>query len=318
MRALVTGGAGFVGGHLARALLAAGFEVEVLDDLSTGRRDRVPSGARWTPADVRDVAAVEDAVSRADLVLHLAAAVGAEMVARDPAGTWSRNVLGTAAVLDGCARYGRRVLLASSSEVYGLGARPPFREDDPAALLPTGRRDVYAVSKVAGEAYALALCRTRLLPVTVVRLFNVVGPGQSGRYGMVLPRFVEAARAGRPLTVYGDGSQRRCFLHVDDAVRALLALACEARAEGEVVNVGSREEVSILALARLVLEEAGGGDDVEFVPFERVYGEGFVDPPRRVPDVSRLESLVGFAPRRSVRDAVRDLLQRPVPERICE
>jgi UDP-glucose 4-epimerase len=313
MHVLVTGGAGFLGSHLAAALLARGDEVEALDDLSTGRAGNLPAGAVLVEADLRDRERVREAVSRADLVLHFGAAVGAEVVARDPAGTWSRNVEGTAALLDAAARHGRRVLLASSSEVYGPEGGGPLREDDPVRLRPHGRRDVYALSKAAGEAYALALHRSHLLPVTVVRLFNVVGARQSDRYGMVLPRFVAAARAGRPLEVYGDGSQRRCFLHVGDAVRALLALAGTAASEGVIVNVGTDREIPIRELAETVAEEVGGGARIRHVPFERVYGEGFCDPPRRVPDVSRLGALTGFAPRLGVRDAIADLLAAASP-----
>jgi len=307
MRVLVTGGAGFLGSHLLHHLAAGGDDATALDDLSTGRSANVPPGVALRVGDVRDPGVVDDAVSDADLVLHFAAAVGARVVAQDPTGTWTRNVTGTAVVLDACARHGRRVVLASSSEVYGPEREGPLCEDDPSLLRPTGRRDVYALSKAAGEAYAVALHRTRLLPVTAVRLFNVVGPGQSDRYGMVLPRFVSAAREGRPLPVYGDGTQRRCFLHVKDAVRAVLALARTTASEGCVVNVGTTEEVAILDLAHTVLEEAGGGA-LEFIPFARVYGEGFQDPQRRVPDVGRLVALTGFAPRLTVRDAVRDLL----------
>ena len=307
MRVLVTGGAGFLGSHLVRRLAAEGHRPVALDDLSTGREANVPECADLVVADIRDEAAVDRAVAEVDLVPHFAAAVGARVVAQDPTGTWTRNVQGTAVVLDACVRHGRRVVAASSSEVYGPEREGPLKEDAPSLLRPTGRRDVYALSKASGEAYAVALHRTQLLPVTAVRLFNVVGAGQSDRYGMVLPRFVRAAREGRPLPVYGDGSQRRCFLHVDDAVRAILALARAPASEGLVVNVGTREEVRILDLARIVIDEAGGGT-LEHVPFERVYGEGFVDPQRRVPDVSRLRELTGFEPARGVRDAVRDLL----------
>lgn len=309
MRVLVTGGAGFLGSHLIRRLVDDGHDAVALDDLSTGSPAKVPAGGSLRVADVRDPDAVGPAVAEADLVLHFAAAVGTRVVARDPAGTWTRNVDGTAVVLAACARYGRRVVLASSSEVYGPNPGGPLREDAPSVLRSTDRRDVYALSKAAGEAYAAALHRTRLLPVTSVRLFNVVGPDQSDRYGMVLPRFVTAAREGRPLPVYGDGSQRRCFLHVSDAVSAVLALAGTATAEGRVVNVGTREEIRILDLARMVEEEAGSTAGIEFIPFERIYGEGFTDPRRRVPDVSLLEDLTGWRPVSTVRDAVHDLLE---------
>ncbi len=319
MRVLVTGGAGFVGSHVVRAALARGDEVAVLDDFSTGNASNLSEGRRAGSAlvvtgDVRDRALVEEEVARADLVVHLAAAVGVRVVAEDPVGTWSRNVLGTATVLDACAAHGVRALIASTSEVYGAARSAPLCEDDPLRLDPAARRDVYAVSKAAGEAYAVALHRAAGLPVTVVRLFNVVGARQSGRYGMVLPRFAAAARAGRPLSVHGDGTQRRCFLHAADAAEALFLLAATEDAVGRIVNVGSDEEVSILDLARLVLEESGVADDAAFeasierVPFERLYGEDFRDFPRRRPDLTRLRALTGFAPQRTLRDAVRDVL----------
>jgi UDP-glucose 4-epimerase len=267
----------------------------------------VPDGAVFVVGDVRDRALVEERVGQADRVFHLAAAVGTRTVAADPAGTWSRNVLGTAAVLDACVPRRTPVLVASSSEVYGPRCSAPLVEDDASALQVTGRREVYALSKAAGEAYALALARSARLPVVVTRLFNVVGPGQSGRYGMVLPRFVRAARRDETLVVYGDGEQRRCFLHVADAVRALVALAETPRARGHAVNVGSRRETRILDLARAVTEEAGGGR-IAHVPFDRIYGQGFMDPVRRVPDVTRLETWTGVRPRLDIRHAIRDTL----------
>jgi UDP-glucose 4-epimerase len=317
MDVLVTGGAGFLGAHLARRLRTLGRDVVALDDLSTGRADRVPAGVRLLVGDVRDHALVEGLVASSDLVFHLAAAVGPALVARDPAGTWSRNVEGTAAVLEAAARRGTRVVLASSSEVYGMGREGPLGEEDDLVLRSDGRRDVYALSKAAGESLAFALARSSLLPFTVVRLFNVVGPGQSGRYGMVLPRFVAAAREGRPLPVYGDGRQRRCFLHVDDAVEALVRLAGTPEAEGLVVNVGSPDEVTILDLARLVLGLSGSTAGVTHVPIESVYGEGYADPRRRVPDVRRLEALLGPVPRRDLSDAVRALLEEPAAQAVA-
>ena len=312
MRVLITGGAGFIGSHLARACLARGDTVSVIDDLSTGVQSAVPPGARWIQGDVRDPEVVRPAVEAADLVVHLAAAVGPALVARDPAGTWSRNVDGTSCVLDAATSVGSRVIIASTSEVYGDLARDPHRagrglaEDEPVRVRADGRRDVYAISKLAAEAYAFAVHRTHLLPVTVVRPFNVVGPAQSSRYGMVLARFAEAAALGRPLPVYGDGRQRRCFLHVHDAVRALLALAECVRAEGVVVNLGSDEEVAISDLAVRVCRVADIPLSVRHVPFEQVYGEGFVDPALRRPDLSRLHDLIAFVPERSLDDAIKD------------
>lgn len=309
MRVLVTGGAGFVGSALVDRLAAAGHDVDALDDLSTGAARNLESALRSGHAhlvrgDVRDASLVAGLVARADLVLHFAGAVGVRRVADDPVGTWSRNVLGTAAVLEACAARGVRCLLASTSEVYGPAAAGVLAEDAPATLDPTGRRDVYAVSKLAGESLALALHRGSLLPVTVARLFNVVGPRQSDRYGMVLPRFARAAVRGETLSVHGDGRQTRCFLHVDDAAEALLALASAAASEGLVVNVGSDDEVAIGDLARAVVLAAGTAAPIRHVPFAEVYGEGFVDPPRRRPDVSRLCELTGLHPRRRLSDAI--------------
>jgi UDP-glucose 4-epimerase len=313
MRILVTGGAGFVGSRLVEDLAAEGNRVEAFDDLSTGALGNLEAavaggGVEVARGDVRDAASVEASVARADAVFHLAGAVGVRTVAEDPAGTWSRNVEGTATVLRACARRGTRCVIASTSEVYGPQAVGVLREDAAGILDPAARRDVYAVSKAAGESLAFALHRASLLPVTVVRLFNVVGARQSGRYGMVLPRFARAAVSGEPLTVHGDGRQTRCFLHVADAVAALRALAACGAAEGLVVNVGSAEEVSILDLARSVVAAAGTEAPIRHVAFADVYGEGFVDPPRRRPSLERLESLTGFAPRRTLSDAVSDVV----------
>jgi len=313
MHVLVTGGAGFLGSHLVDRYRERGATVSALDDLSTGSEANLAGRARdagttFVRADVRDRGVVDAEIAKADLVFHMAGAVGVRTVAEDPVGTWSRNVDGTACVLEACARRGVRCVLASTSEVYGPTAAGVLAERDASRLEPAARRDVYAVSKAAGEALALALHRSTLLPVTVARLFNVVGPRQSGRYGMVLPRFARAAARGEPLTVHGDGSQTRCFLHVADAIEALSRLASCGAAEGVVVNVGSTEEVAILDLARAVSAEAGTGSAVRFVPFAEVYGEGFVDPPRRRPDVSRLLALTGFSPSRRLSDAVRDVL----------
>lgn len=313
MRALVTGGAGFLGHRLVARLLAERFEVSVIDDLSGGPVDRLDA-ARSSPAftfrrgDVRDRALVDDLVTGHDVCFHLAGAVGVRRVAEDPAGTWSRNVDGTASVLEACARHGVRTVIASTSEVYGPRATGLLREDAACVVEPAARRDVYAVSKMAGESLALALHRSALLPVTVVRPFNIIGPRQSDRYGMVLPRFARAALAGESLPVHGDGRQTRTFLHVDDATQALLALARTSAAEGLIVNVGGTESTSILDLAHLVLARAGGGAGVRFVPFQDVYGEGFVDPAGRRPDVSRLVALTGFAPAKTLLDAVDDAI----------
>lgn len=309
MRVLVTGGAGFVGSRLVERLAEGGALVDVLDDLSTGNARNLEAVQRYgrvslVRGDVRDRDLVGDLVREADAVFHLAGAVGVRRVAEDPVDTWSRNVEGTASVLAACARLGTRCLVASTSEVYGTRATGVLAEDAAVAVEPTARRDVYAVSKMAGESLALAMHRASLLPVTVVRLFNVVGPRQSERYGMVLPRFARAAVRGEPLPVHGDGRQSRCFLHVDDATRALSTLAATPAAEGLVVNVGSDEEVEVGDLARRVVAAAATDAPIRCVPFADVYGEGFVDPPRRRPDLSRLVALTGFVRQRTLADAI--------------
>ena len=308
MRVLVTGGAGFIGRHLVRGLLTDGASVRVLDDLSTGRRDALDAGAQFHRGDVRNRVLVDRIAEDCDAVVHLAASVGPARVARDPVGTWSCNVEGTAAVVASCAAAGRRLLLASSSEVYGADAGDRrLREDDPVRVAPSGRRDIYAISKVAGESLALAEHRSRLLPVTIVRFFNVVGPGQSDRYGMVMARFANAARTGRPLTVYGDGTQRRCFLHVTDAVNALRALLGAPRSEGRIVNVGNDEEVTVRALAERIAARVGGVP-ITYTPFARVYGPNFADPVRRRPCVKRLRALTGWRASHTLDDIVSDVL----------
>ena len=308
MRALVTGGAGFIGRHLVRGLLAEGLSVHVLDDLSAGTLRGLDDRATFHRGDVRNRVLVDRVSEDCDVVFHLAASVGPRRVAEDPVGTWSCNVEGTAAVVASCAATGKRLLIASSSEVYGPRSDGlTLREDDPVSIEPHGRRDVYAVSKLSGESLALAEHRSRLLPVTAVRFFNVVGPGQSDRYGMVMARFASAARANRPLTVYGDGSQRRCFLHVSDAVEALIRLARTPASEGQIVNIGNDQEISVLELARRVCDASGGGT-IQHVPFEQVYGEGFTDPQRRQPDLSRLRELTGWIATRTLDDIVADVL----------
>jgi UDP-glucose 4-epimerase len=305
---LVTGGAGFIGSHLVGALVARGDTVTVLDDLSTGRRENLApfTGPRieLVEGTIADRRLVRELVGRTDRIFHLAAAVGVELILRDPLRVLETNVMGTHVVLEAAADAGRAVLLASSSEIYGKSESLPFSEDADRQFGPTTQwRWAYGESKAIDETLALAFHRQRGLPVVIARLFNTVGPRQSGAYGMVLPRFVAAARARRPLRVHGDGKQTRTFCDVRDTVIALVSLLDEARAVGGVFNVGGEREISILGLAHLVLSELGeaGGDTtderVTLVPYAAAYEPGFEDLRRRRPDTRRLRELTGWSPR---------------------
>jgi UDP-glucose 4-epimerase len=321
---LITGGAGFIGSHLAEALLERGHFVTIVDDLSTGRFENIAHLAdhpsfRFTIDTITNEVVMDRLVSECDLIFHLAAAVGVRLIVEHPVHTIETNVMATEAVLKTAARYRVKVMLASTSEVYGKGHQVPFREDDDVVLGPTSRsRWAYAGSKMVDEFLALAYYREKDLPVVVFRLFNTVGPRQTGQYGMVVPRFIDQAVHGDPLTVYGDGEQSRCFMHVSDAVEALIALADEPAAVGRVFNVGSTEEISIRGLAEAVLasaDEAGvrgdsssAGRQIEFIPYEAAYAEGFEDMSRRVPDISRIQELTGWKPSLGLTNILHDIL----------
>ena len=332
---LVTGGAGFIGSHLAEALLTRGERVTIIDDLSTGRFENIAHLAghpqfRFAIDTITHEVVMDRLVGECDLVVHLAAAVGVELVVRNPVHVIETNVLGTRAVLQVAARYRKKVLVASTSEIYGKSERVPFSEDDDRVLgPPTVARWSYSSSKAVDEFLALAYHRQMELPVVIFRLFNTIGPRQTGQYGMVVPRFVRQALAGEPLTVYGDGSQTRCFLHVADAIEAIVALAESPQAVGEVFNVGSTEEVSILELAWkvLTLVDARGVDDsgthqgsqasaderITLVPYDKAYaavgGAGFEDMQRRVPNTSKIQRAVGWEPSRSLDETLEDVIQ---------
>ena len=315
-RVLITGGAGFIGSHLARALCARGDTVTVLDDLSTGRPGNLDGlmrshGLRLVAGSVCDQALLDELTEGCDVVFHLAAAVGVQLVVEDALGTIETNVTGTECVLKAAARTGAKVLLASTSEVYGKCLTLPASEDDD-VLIGASRnsRWSYAASKMVDEFLALAYHRQRGLPVVVFRLFNTVGPRQSGRYGMVIPRFVAAALVGRPLPVHGDGGQSRSFLHVEDAVAGILALAeCEA-AVGEVFNLGGSVEVTVSQVAEKVLHQVGRpmtADSITYIPYDQAYASGFEDIRRRVADTSKLRRYTGWVPQRSLDDILSDV-----------
>lgn len=319
MRVLITGGAGFIGSHLADAYIARGDEVFALDDLSTGSFENVRH--IWAHprfhlcnGSVEDADSLRELVADTDVIVHLAAAVGVRLVVEQPVRTIETNVRGTEVVLAAAAEYGRKVLIASTSEVYGLSHRVPFREDDPIVLgATTTARWGYACSKALDEFLALGYCRERNVPVIVTRFFNTVGPRQAGRYGMVLPTFVRQALSGRPITVHGDGSQTRCFCDVADVVGAIIRLMEHPRAVGGVFNVGSDEEVSIAELADLVRDIVKSDSEIVYVPYEDAFSDGFEDIPRRVPDLTKIRNLIDYRTTRTLSQIVRRVVtaQRP-------
>lgn len=314
MRMLVTGGAGFIGSHLTRALLQQGHAVDILDDLSTGRAGNVAdleSKPRFSCVvdNIENASVVAGLVERSDRIFHLAAAVGVRLIIDDPVGSIETNVLGAETVLRAAARRGTPVFIASSSEVYGKSANLPFREDGDLALGATDNiRWSYACSKALDECLGLAYHRDRGVPVVVGRLFNTTGPGQTGRYGMVLPGFARQATAGQPITVYGDGTQTRCFCHVGDTVRALIGLMEDPECYGQVFNIGATREISIGELARLVRDTARSGSAIEIVPYDRAYGSGFEDMMRRVPDIGKIGRQIGWRPEISLEQMVQEVV----------
>lgn len=344
-RVLITGGIGFVGSHLAGTLLEQGHEVTVVDNLSTGRLDNVRHltghpGFHFAIDDITNAAVLDRLVSNCDVIFHLAAAVGVQLIVRDPVHTIETNVLGTEAVLQAAVRYRTKVLIASTSEVYGKSAQIPFTEDDDVVLGSTTRsRWSYAASKMVDEFLGLAYHRQKGLPVVVFRLFNTVGPRQTGQYGMVVPRFVQQALRGEPITVYGDGQQSRCFTDVRDAVRALIGLAESPRAVGQVFNIGTSHEITILDLAREVLRlvdartagwlptvpaprSNGNGhrsglapERITFVRYEDAYETGFEEMRRRVPNTAKIQSYINWQPEYSLRQTLEDVITEFAGER---
>ncbi|MCA1815865.1 MAG: GDP-mannose 4,6-dehydratase [Acidobacteria bacterium] len=300
MRVLITGGAGFIGSHLSDAYVARGEEVFVVDDLSTGSMENIAHLKRhprfhYTIDTVHNHPVLAELIDECDVVFHLAAAVGVKLIVESPVRTIETNVRGTEVVLSLANKKKKKVLVASTSEVYGLSDQVPFREDGNLVMGATTKgRWSYACSKAIDEFLALAYWRERKLPTVIVRLFNTVGPRQTGQYGMVIPTFVKQALAGRPITVYGDGKQTRCFGYVGDVVGALARLMERDEAVGQVFNIGSSEEVSILELARRVKKLTQSDSEIVFVPYDEAYEEGFEDMPRRVPDTTKARSLVGF------------------------
>jgi UDP-glucose 4-epimerase len=315
MRVLITGGAGFVGSHLSEALLDRGDEVFILDNLSTGSIDNVvhlKSNPKfhYTIDTVSNEPVLAELIDRCDKVVHLAAAVGVKLIVEQPVHTIETNVHGTEVVLKHANKKKKLVLIASTSEVYGKSADVPFREDADLVLGPTEKhRWAYACSKMIDEFLALAYWKERKLPVIVVRLFNTVGPRQTGQYGMVIPTLVRQALAGEPITVFGDGTQSRSFTYVGDVVKAMVALIDEPRAIGQVFNIGNGKEITIRALAEQIKQMTGSSSEIVMVPYDKAYEAGFEDMPRRVPDIGRIQALVGYRPTVELDETLRRVIE---------
>ena len=310
---LVTGGAGFIGSHLVDALIARGDDVIILDDLSTGRHDNIRQYAGWPNVEfilgsILNESLVDDAVRRSDVVLHLAAAVGVNLIVERPLESLATNIRGSEVVLERCHKYGRKVLVTSTSEIYGKNTSDSLSEEDDRILgSPLKTRWSYSEAKAIEEVLAYAYWREKGLPTVIVRLFNTVGPRQVGHYGMVVPRLIEQAILGQPLTVYGSGDQTRCFGHVADIVTAILALVDNPKAEGQVFNVGANQEVSINDLAQRIIKLVGSESTVTRVPYDQAYEVGFEDMERRVPDTTKLRALTAWQPTRDLDDIIRDV-----------
>lgn len=317
---LVTGGAGFIGSHLADALLEEGHSVTVIDDLSTGRWSNIASleknpSFRLLVAKCEDVSLMREEVSRCDFVFHLASAVGVQLIIDHPIDTIQRIVRGTDVVIEECSKYRRPILLTSTSEVYGKSERIPFREDDDVVMGPSSkRRWAYACAKVLDEFLVLAHHYQTSLPVYIVRLFNTVGPRQSSQYGMVLPRFVEQAISGRPITVYGSGEQKRCFSSVSDIVRGLTSFPSCSNAAGKVINLGNNEEISMNELASRVRAMAGSSSEIIHISYDKAYGPGFDDMQRRIPSLERAKEYLNWSPRDNLDSIIRAVIDDKTKE----
>jgi UDP-glucose 4-epimerase len=315
VRALITGGAGFIGSHLSEALLAAGHEVLVIDNLSTGSVDNIAHlkgrpGFAYYIDSITNEPLLAELIDRAEVVFHFAAAVGVKLIVEQPVHTIETNVHGTEIVLKHANKKNKLVVIASTSEVYGKSEDIPFREDADLVLGPTPKhRWAYACSKAIDEFLALAYWKERKLPVIIVRFFNTVGPRQTGRYGMVIPNFVRQALANEPITVFGDGTQSRAFTHVADVVRALTALVQQPAAIGQVINIGSTQEIRILDLAHRVRELAGSSSPIKLVPYDEAYESGFEDMPRRVPDLRKIAAMIGYQPQHSLDDILAQVIE---------
>jgi UDP-glucose 4-epimerase len=311
MRVFITGGAGFIGSHLCDALISRGDEVTVLDNLSTGSQENIShlkSRIEVTQGDIRDKALVESLVANSDLVLHMAAALGVDNILENPIESISTNFYGSEVVLNAALKYDKRILIASTSEIYGKNSKQPLSETDDRVIgTPQKLRWTYSDAKALEEATAHFLFLTKQIRVTTIRFFNTVGPRQTGKYGMVIPRFVRAAIDNEPLKIFGDGSQSRVFCHVSDSVKAILALSINNKTIGEVFNIGGKGEISILELAKLIIRQTNSKSEITFTDYEDAYAAGFEEMARRVPDISKLTKFTGWEPMLSLETIIDDV-----------
>jgi UDP-glucose 4-epimerase len=314
MKILVTGGAGFIGSHLTEELLKRKYQVIALDNLSTGRYENIEdllkkSSFEFVEGDILNANLVDKLVEKTDAVFHLAAAVGVDLIVKKPLQSLTTNIKGSEIVLEAALRYHKKILIASTSEIYGKNVNGPLKETDDRILgSPLKTRWSYSTAKAVDEMLAYLYFKEKKLPAIIVRLFNTVGPRQTGAYGMVLPRFVEQALSDKPITVYGTGRQSRCFLHVTDAVRALIGLIEEPLAVGGVFNIGSQEEITIGQLAEEIIKSVGSKSGIVYIPYEKAYEEGFEDMQRRVPDIAKINKLIGFRPTFTLSEIVTDIV----------
>jgi UDP-glucose 4-epimerase len=313
VRVFITGGAGFIGSHLCDVLVARGDEVSILDNLSTGSKGNIAhleGKIRVSQGDIRDQGLVESLVADSELVLHMAAALGVDNILENPIESISTNFYGSEVVLNAALKYDKRILIASTSEIYGKNTKQPLSETDDRVIgSPQKLRWTYSDAKALEEATAHALFLTKNLKVTTVRLFNTVGPRQTGKYGMVIPRFITAALENKPIKIFGNGLQSRVFCHVTDSVRAILALASNKKMVGEVFNIGGLGEISILNLAKLIIERTGSKSDIIFISYTDAYSIGYEDMARRVPDITKLTSFTGWVPKLDIKTIIDDTIK---------
>lgn len=315
MKALITGGAGFIGSHLADELIGRGYHVIVLDNLSTGKRQNIRhleehERFRFVQGDILNEALVNDTVEECDIIFHLAAAVGVELIVKNPLLSLTTNIRGSEIVLNAAWHHIKKVLITSTSEIYGKNVNAPLRENDDRILgSPLKSRWAYSTSKAVDEILSYTYWKEKQLPTVIIRLFNTVGPRQTDAYGMVIPRFVIQALKNEPITIFGDGKQTRCFIYVADVVQALVDVMEHPAAVGEVFNLGSQEEITIEALARLIVEKTNSGSPLVFIPYDQAYEEGFEDMLRRVPDTNKIRNLIGFQPSHDLAQIIEKVIE---------